>query len=61
MGKAEGIEVSTADPAAWEEAVSRVLKGGAAPVKRAPNPLAALCLHARRLLPADEKNRDQSA
>lgn len=61
VGKADGIEVGTADQAAWDEAVSRLPKGGAAPVKRAPNPLAALSLHACRLLPADEKNRDPSA
>jgi len=58
VGRADGIEVAPVDAAAWDEAMSRF---GQRPSNSAPkkaNPLAGLSLHARRLLPPDDKNRD---
>ena len=59
MGKPDGIEVGTADSAAWAEAMSRF--GNIRPPAPAPkkaNPLASLSLHARRLLPPEQDKRD---
>jgi len=58
MGKANGIEVATADKAAWDEAMSSFGLRRSSNVPKKTNPLVSLSLHARRLLPLDEKNRD---
>ena len=55
MGKPDGIEVGTADNAAWEEAMSRFGNSRPAPAPKKQNPLASLSLHERRLLPPDDK------
>jgi len=62
VGKPDGMEVGTADSAAWEEAMSRF--GNIPPPAPAPkkaNPLASLSLHARRLLPPEQERRDTPA
>jgi len=58
MGKADGIEVGTVDEKAWEEAMSCFGPVRSTPTPKKSNPLASLSLHARRLLPPDDKSRN---
>jgi hypothetical protein len=60
MGKADGLEAALADKAAWDEAMASFGQRRSSSIPKKPNPLAALSLHARRLLPPDDKSRDAS-
>ena len=57
MGTADGIEVSTADTAAWEEAVSRFLQHQVVGISKKSGPLASLSVHARRLLAPEDASQ----
>ena len=61
MGKAEGMEVTIADNAAWDEAMSLFKQGRTGGVQKKTTPSAVLSLHARRQLPPEDENRKSPA